>query len=64
MRDAMTLRGLVLRRAHVRMTPVDASRIAALHAKCRSLDYPIVTSSLAWRREHAIGQLTGNPVVE
>lgn len=64
MRDAMTLRGLVLRRAHERMTPVDAARIAALHAKCRSRDDPIVTSSLAWRREHAIGQLTGNPVVE
>lgn len=64
MRDAMALRGLVLRCAHERMTLAQARNIAELHARCRALDDPIAISAFATRREHAIGRLTGNPVIE
>ena len=61
--DAVALDGLVLRRASARMGVADAAMIADLHANCQAAADPMIRSALAARREQAITQLTGNPVI-
>ena len=61
--DVPALDALALRRASERMSLADAAMIAELHALCSAADDPIARSTLAARREHAIAQMTGNPVI-